>query len=192
MARAGLMPFYLVTRDADGLIVQGRRSSAPAPDTSLPAGTTEHEVSFEVFAQSKTRFEGDPNTPRWLWDYGLGELVEQTDMRPWLRFSTGGQVEAGGTNQGGKLIRLMTGDTPVVLSTKAYNRNMVPITVDAIRRADVIVDQLPVEKVFVFVGGEGTFDVTTTRAYHAELTHCPEFRVVGGPIRIVVGSDELP
>lgn len=186
------MPFYLVTRDSDGLVLQGRRSAAPSSDPSLPPGATEHEVSFEVFASAKTKFQGDPDTPRWRWDYNLGELVEQTDMRPWLRFSTGGQVEAGGTDQGGKLIRLMTGDNPVVLSTKAFNRNMVPITADATVRADVIVDEVPTEKVFAVASGEGTFTITTSRPYHAKLTHCPDFRVLGGAIGVVVGSDELP
>jgi hypothetical protein len=184
------MAYYIITRDSDGAVMQRRIGRAPLEPGQVPAGFTEREATAAQHAAVRTRFEGDPTTPRWLWDGS--DYVEQTDMRPWLRFSTGGQVEAGGTNRGGKLIRLMTGDTPVVLSTKAYNRNMVPLTVDATVRADVVVDRVSVEKVFALTSGEGTFDVTTTRAYQAKITHCPEFRVLGGPIQIVVGSDELP
>jgi hypothetical protein len=184
------MAYYIFTRDSDGAVLQRRIASAPPSLESVPPGVTLREATAAQHAAVRTKFEGDPGTPRWLWD-GSG-YVEQTDMRPWLRFSTEGQVEAGGTNQGGKLIRLMTGDTPVVLSTKAYNRNMVPLTVDATVRADVIVNGVAREKVFAVTAGEGFFVVNATEAYHARIVHNPEFRVVGGLVQIVVGSDELP
>ena len=184
------MAYYIITRDSDGAVLKRRVAAAPVAPVDLPPGVTEREATAAQHAAVRTRFEGDPGTPRWLWDGS--DYVEQTDMRPWLRFSTGGQVEAGGTDVGGTRIRLGTGDPTGTLSTKAFTRPLGPIGATVTRRADVVVDRVPVEKVFALTSGEGTFDVTTTRAYQAEITHCPEFRVLGGPIQIVVGSDELP
>lgn len=166
------MPYYLGIDTATGFVTR-RRFAASVPEV---AGITWAEVSEAIYLDAAVRRH--PGDGPLRLSYDGTQLVEQSDNRPIIRFSSTDATDEGNHF----LIQKVTGSSPSTITVELVNEaGNVRTNVTTSRQVQIAGRAVTVS----VVAGVGNLSVPTAFPRDVRIDSNNQFRVVK-PIRVVV------
>lgn len=168
--------FALTIEKSTNAVVGSWRGSKPNVPVAPPtAKNTVREVTEAVFNDVQSKGMRYPGGSRPRFKLVAGNIVEQADARPEVRFTPVDLTLTRGDPNGSVSAEVMGPGNSVDTSHNATY--VVSLGIDAHLR-------------FTFVNGVATVVVRTTRSFNALVDNNPSFRV-RAPLEVTVVTDEL-